>query len=698
MNEVQIYINGQRIDLFSDENISLTSSIQNARDIGKIFTDFTQSFSVPASRTNNKVFKHYYNPDIAAGYNYDARIKQPAIIELNYATFRIGQIRLDGVQLKQGKPSSYKITFFGNTVTLPDLLGEDRLSDIGALDAYDHDYDANQVRIGLTSNLVNGNIVYPLISHTERLYYDSTDVATDGGNLYYDGTKQNRGVQYTDLKPALKVSAIINAIETQYGITFDSKFFDGTLVGYENTFTELFMWLHAKKGEMLTAEGVVTRSKIKNFLFSSGTDIVFFDFPDAADMLLQPQLIANFQRQYQIDLTITPTQAGEYSIFIYRDNVIIDSIINVTGTYNTTQYVIQGNQQTTIYVEIETSGGITNYDAEWNINQFETSTDPLNPGDTVTNAIYASTSQSLIATVAIKDNIPNMKVMDFLSNLFRMFNLTSYVKPNGNIYVEPLDVFFEEGSISNISKYIDNTDVKVNRAIPYKSVFFEYPKSKTFFAEKRNQIFGGVQFGNLEYHQNLWDGTQYNLTVGFEKMVYERMTDSTNSAPTSIQWGWSTDYKGDSAKDVEKASSVIGAPLLFYNVSQSTTSTIGGVSVSTPISLIAGNQYNITTYNRPSNVNLQQTQTLNFGSEIDEFNLIQNNNSIYENFYKVYILQVFNQQARKFVFKGILPNKVLLNYSVNDTFIIGDTEYIINSLQIDAGSGNTKLELINKLF
>ena len=698
MNEVQIYINGQRIDLFSDENISLTSSIQNARDIGKIFTDFTQSFSVPASRTNNKVFKHYYNPDIAAGYNYDARIKQPATIELNYATFRIGQIRLDGVQLQQGKPSSYKITFFGNTVTLPDLLGEDRLSDIGALDAYDHDYDADQVRLGLTSSLVNGNIVYPLISHTERLYYDSTDASTDGGNLYYDGAKPNRGVQYTDLKPALKVSAIINAIETQYGITFDSQFFDGTLVGYENTFTELFMWLHSKKGEMLTAEGVVTRSKIKNFLFSSGTDIVFFDFPDAADMLLQPQLIANFQRQYQIDLTITPTQTGEYSIFIYRDNVIIDSIINVTGTYNTTQYVIQGNQQTTIYVEIETSGGITNYDAEWNINQFETSTDPLNPGDTVTNAIYGTANQSLIATIAIKDNIPNMKVMDFLSNLFRMWNLTSYVKQNGNIYVEPLDVFFEQGGVSNITKYIDNTEVKVNRAIPYKSVFFEYPESKTFFAEKRNQIFGGVQFGNLEYHQNLWDGTEYQLTVGFEKMVYERMTDSTNSAPTSIQWGWSTDYKGDSFADVEKASSVIGAPLLFYNVPQSTTSTIGGGSVSTPISLVAGNHYNITTYNRPSNVNLQGTQTLNFGSEIDEFNLVQNNNSIYKNFYEKYILQVFNQQARKFVFSGVLPNKVLLNYSVNDTFIIGDTEYIINSLQIQASSGNTKLELINKLF
>ena len=698
MNEVQIYIGNVKLDLFEDENISLTSSIQNSKDIGKIFTDFTQSFSVPASATNNKIFKHYYKPDIASGYDFDARVKADAIIELNHATFRIGKLRLDGVQLKQGQPSSYKVTFFGSTVTLTDLLGEDRLSDIGELDAYDHPYDAQEARLGFTGSLMSGNIVYPLISHTNRLYYDSAGTTTTDGNLYYDNTKPSRGVQYTDLKPALKVSAIIDSIETKYGITFDSEFFDGTLTGYENVFPDLFMWLHAKKGAMQTAEGVVTKGKIKYFLFESGTDIVFFDFPDAANMLLQPILIANFQRNYQIDLTITPVENGEYSIYIYRDNVLLHSIINTTGTHNTIPYVIQGNEQTSIYVEIETSGGITNYDASWNINQFETSTDPFDPSDVVTNAVYLSDNQSLITSVSIKDNIPNIKVIDFLRNLFKMFNLTSYVKQNGNIYVEPLDVFYQQGDITDISKYIDNTDTNINRAIPYKTVSFEFPVSKTFHAEKRNQIFGGVQFGNLTYHQYNFDGTEYRLEVGFEKMLYERMTNQNAQEPTSIQWGWTTDYKGDSAEDIDKASSVVGDPILFYNVSQSTNTTIGGVPANTPISLVADGHFNITTYNRPSNVNLQQDQTLNFGSEIDEFNLVQNDNSIYENFYKTYILQVFNRQARMFTYVATLPNKVLLNYSVNDTFIIGDTEYIINTVKTDAKSGNTKLELINKLF
>ena len=40
----------QRIELFNDEKISITSSIQDIADISKSKTDFTQSFTIPASK------------------------------------------------------------------------------------------------------------------------------------------------------------------------------------------------------------------------------------------------------------------------------------------------------------------------------------------------------------------------------------------------------------------------------------------------------------------------------------------------------------------------------------------------------------------------------------------------------------------------------------------------------------------------
>ena len=66
MQTLQLYIDSnydpnavtyQRVDLFKDETVSLTQSIQNVRDIAKIFTDFTQTFTIPASKENNKLFR-----------------------------------------------------------------------------------------------------------------------------------------------------------------------------------------------------------------------------------------------------------------------------------------------------------------------------------------------------------------------------------------------------------------------------------------------------------------------------------------------------------------------------------------------------------------------------------------------------------------------------------------------------------------
>ena len=60
--QVAIYIykynERYRLELFQDENISITSSIQNVNDISKVFTDYSQSFTVPATPNNNKIFAH----------------------------------------------------------------------------------------------------------------------------------------------------------------------------------------------------------------------------------------------------------------------------------------------------------------------------------------------------------------------------------------------------------------------------------------------------------------------------------------------------------------------------------------------------------------------------------------------------------------------------------------------------------------
>ena len=131
IGNVTVYSEAERVDQFKDETVSFTQTIQNVKDIKKIFTEFTKTFSLPASKKNNKIFKHYYNFDIDNGF--DARRKVNAALELNDIPYKTGKIALTGVDLKNNVPHTYKVTFYGNTVDLKDILGDSQLSSLTSL-------------------------------------------------------------------------------------------------------------------------------------------------------------------------------------------------------------------------------------------------------------------------------------------------------------------------------------------------------------------------------------------------------------------------------------------------------------------------------------------------------------------------------------------------------------------------------------
>ena len=280
MREVQIYINDKRIDLFGDEGIQVTSRIQDAKDISKVFTDFSQAFTIPASSTNNQLFKHYYNVDISSGA-FDGRKYHKCEIYLNHILFRRGRMVLNNVAMKMNTASHYNITFYGNTVTLQDILGEDKLHALDFSD-FDHTFSYSNVKTiftsGLTVNSIDNALIYPLITSKKRLFYDSSlsDSSNDNfhGNLYHT-TESNpsdpkryakRGVNELDLKPAIKVTEVIKLIEDRYpSITFtDDSFLKQTDGALEN----LYLWMSNRSGNMFS-EGVKYRKMLSNYTLIS---------------------------------------------------------------------------------------------------------------------------------------------------------------------------------------------------------------------------------------------------------------------------------------------------------------------------------------------------------------------------------------------------------------------------------------------
>ena len=82
----------ERLELFDDEQIQVTSTVQNVQDISKTFTDFSQSFTIPANDHNNQILQHFYQSDVNSLIDYNFRLD--SFIEIDLTFFRRGKLQI----------------------------------------------------------------------------------------------------------------------------------------------------------------------------------------------------------------------------------------------------------------------------------------------------------------------------------------------------------------------------------------------------------------------------------------------------------------------------------------------------------------------------------------------------------------------------------------------------------------------------
>ncbi len=707
-----------RVDLMEEELISLTQVIQDVSDIDKLFTDYSRTFNLPASKTNNKIFKHWYNPDIEG---FDANVFCESRIELNHLHFRFGKIQLNEVVMKFGEPSMYKVTFFGNTVSFKDKINEDQLSDLVWLNNFNHDADAYYVKdaleygkdVTVDSVVYNDAIIYPLIAHSQSYIYDDTGNTNNGLNISTQTTHhQQRGVVPEDLKPAIPIKNIIKAIEEQYNITFKTgEFFDSAAIN------NLYLWLHRAKGritgDLLTELSNTTFNCISptsNCNHYNGVLYPSVQFSNG-DYIFTQAYTNGYEEGFKFTATITPTSSTiPYSIEIVDSltDTVVATASNLLGTqshsigYGKLQTnTLSLNESRRLFARVRSVDPLT-FSAALSIEHsyFDLALGRYDYGLT---ANYTSSSSSIVtsATIIITEQIPELSIKDFLNGLFRQFNLTAYVDFNDEIVVKTLDNYYAGGDSFDITEYVKTDEHIVSEALPFSNVDLEYSEPKSILAQTFRSM-NNRRYGELNYIGDASKKNEYKITLPFEHMLFERLQDKTSDALTLIQTGSFLD---------DDLNPSIGQPLLFYGVARS------GINAS-PINFLystrpetygalcpVGNNYALNNYWMPHNANELGTSTtaptynLNFGSEIDSYQLTDyggNNNSLFQTYYTNYITRVFNKRTRIFKYNAILPLKVLLNLTLDDLIVVGTRAYTINKMSTKLQSGETNFELLNE--
>jgi hypothetical protein len=685
---LELYIDNVRVDLFKDEAITLTDTQQNIRDIALVFTPFSQQFNLPASSTNNKIFKHYYNNDIVNGY--DARFRVDAIIKLDGADFKVGKIRLDSVSMKDNKAHAYKVVFFGNTSSLKDIFGDETLSALNPLSAYDISFDAatndfrNAFTDGLQSagvvatNKSNRNLVVPLITLENYYSYDSTNTITTPNlnNVNFFTELQ------TELKPAIKCKRIIEAIQTQYNIEFNMVDETGiTSFFNSDVFDDLYLWMHREKSPITAPEtvpptfGVNTLQKNKKITFAD------FTYDSGTNYLSGGNLVISDEYLYTIRIALQTSADRELEI------ITIDKPTNELLDYQTK---ITTANNFNITLRDLSSGTLSSrtYDLEFRINattnlgtSFQAKPTGVvitrklrSDGSPVDSGTFGYSAFTLQSNIYVQDYLPKMKVIDYLTTLFKMFNLTAYTKRGSSkIYVETFDDFMSSNNTYDISKYIVIDSNTIDRPIPYSRINFNYSPSVTQTSLRYLNQFS-QQFGNLNYSApEKYDGQSYDVQVNGQRSQLINIIDE-NSDLTGLVFGWWVDAENKTT---------LGSPYMFFNDLVD--------AADYPITLSQFDQYNA-----PSNVSPDRNHTLNFGVEFNEYTGNVNENSLFSRFYSQYIIKLFEEQARVVKFTAQLPSSIILNYELNDVFIVNGQEYYINSIQTNLLTNKSELELITK--
>jgi hypothetical protein len=731
MNNVDIYVNGYKLDLFGDEEITINLSVQNVQDISKVFTDFTQGFTVPATAWNNSIFQHYYNSNIdtstigrttftdadslfamysarvsrdggkieggeccvdklkelgpasastSAAVTFDGRLRQEARIEINSLPFRTGVVELENTQLKGAEPYAYTMTFYGDVVTLTDLFGEDYLYDLD-FSTYDHPYTDAEIFARLTTDAY-APLFYPLMSPVKNWFYQSgSGGGADNVNniAHREGgeSQERRGIRYFELKPALKVYTIIETIGTKYGITFTGEFVNSI------PFQDLSLWLHRKEGWMYQDQpNAMTYQKID---FQTRTGIYFNLANDTFDI---PADFDSSAGTFEFSINVaTLSQEANFAIYVnggYRTSKVVTS----TGTFSFVGLRLQDGDRISLRVKSQNNSTALTYRvATWGMT-FNPDA-PVSPFSLGTASMTSSATISV--TVRVSELMPEIKVKDFLAGVLKMYNMVIVPTTTNTFLLQPLDGWYAAGTDQNYQSYLDITEYTIDRPPLYKEIEFKYQPTEQILGFQYQQT-NDVGFGDLNTTFT-FDGEELLIEVPFECPLFERLTDQADDSLTNV-----IVYKSitTDANEAGVFNPYLGAPILFYGYFNSYDLS------ENPLTFVneggdSNERVDIAWYANTSNrySSAADSYSICFGGDIDPFHFESVNQSLYYTQWSDYITDLYSKQRRVYNVEAVLPIGKIITLNLQNAIIWNNAKYIINNVSLNMTTGKATFELLN---
>jgi hypothetical protein len=473
MNEVILTLtdsngNASTIDLYENEKMHLNYKFTDLTNFSSVGS-YSQEFRIPASATNVNFFGAIFNVNFNGWFDF--RKKVTANLTVNTIPISSGHIQVKKLYWQSGKLFEFEVVFFGEVPSLARLLNEKKLRDIESIVNGDLDYD-----------LLHANVETPPNAQTILTLCDKwnlTATNTEGQAIYWVpalGLFNNSQPLYVGhLTPAVKAYYLFDQILKDAGVQWTSDNLSGCL---ENVYVPFVngQYLNASNGLNDIASNVGLATNVNNILFQPNDYIYpiynhFTEYEDAANTWVSGIYTAPFTGTFTFKAWVngqaTPTAGANIESILFGFIVNINNGLGLsfdttgqgTPSVNNLSFItditLELNEGDVVdfnffaYI-FSLTGAVGNFEIDFGGN--------ANIDYTGTGVELVSVGTGLTGdTCVMQSNAPDMKQIDFITSIQKMFNLAfvpDRTLPN-TLRIEPLVEYIGSGNTLDWTEKLD---------------------------------------------------------------------------------------------------------------------------------------------------------------------------------------------------------------------------------------------------
>lgn len=689
---LNLLINSASVDLYENESVNLVKQFTNVQDIQSPVSSFTQTFRLPATKRNLDAFGLVTIPDPSG-----VDMKQKFEAELQRDTMPIlrGAVQVKAVYMQKEHYADIEVVFFGEGVDLKTAVGDALLSDLD-LSALDHDLTYANV-LGSWSALGSGpEVRYGLIDRG-----NNWSLEDQTSNLRYPWYVTD-GIFVGEFTPYVMAREILDAILDEAEFTYDSDFIkDGTPSSTgDGAFHDLYVPAFNGKQNLTSTDAQQNRARAAlEQDYGNGSWGTLDVVDNCTGGIDEASAWSNTTNKYTSPLN------GYYDVRVTYSWDQSSSVDHVGLRLK----IVRG--ATTSYVYIVDHGDATFSVAN---NKLFTTTLLLDDGDTVELQGKVTSGQGHVivgnddATSGVRTaidieasfvlsgqeidvaaNLPEVKQIDFITALQRMFNLVFIPDPDkpSHLKIEPFSDYMSTGTVKDWSNKVDygmDFVLKPTADIQSKSYSWTYSAGGDFISQE------------LQRSQDRVYG-RYRILDGDNPFASGSTEIKVPAAPYIVSHIPGSYFPIHRA--INSDGSIVSKPKLMFCYWHGTVNDLGTWYMRND----SGVEQTLTTFpsfgQYSSALATLTDKDLNFGVEPSFIPQTCNpRDTLYVLYWAQYVAELYSTEARLVECHAYLSNGDIRDFKFSDKVHIKGVGYRVLKMEYDANvNGLTKLTLIKIL-